>query len=45
MIGNLSPDPKAEPRVYAADSDEGFLLFDIRGTQRAHQPWPEPGGR
>jgi hypothetical protein len=36
MIGNLSPDPKAEPRVYAAGSDEGFLLFDIRGALLKH---------
>jgi rhamnogalacturonan endolyase len=32
MIGNLSPDPKAEPRVYASGSDEGFLMFDLRGN-------------
>lgn len=31
MAGNLSPDPNAEPRVYVSGSDEGFLIFDIRG--------------
>lgn len=31
MVANLSPDPKAEPRVYASGSDEGFLMFDLRG--------------
>ena len=31
MIGNLSPDAKAEPRVYGSGSDEGFLMFDLRG--------------
>jgi rhamnogalacturonan endolyase len=31
MVGNLSPDPKAEPRVYASCSDEGFVMFDLRG--------------
>lgn len=31
MMGNLSPDPKAEPRVYASGSDEGFIMFDIHG--------------
>jgi rhamnogalacturonan endolyase len=31
MVGNLSGDPKAEPRVYASGSDEGFIMFDIRG--------------
>ncbi|HUK16634.1 MAG TPA: hypothetical protein VLW65_09470 [Bryobacteraceae bacterium] len=31
MVGNLSGDPKAEPRVYASGSDEGFIIFDIRG--------------
>jgi hypothetical protein len=31
MIGNLSPDPKAPPRVYASGSDEGFLMFSLDG--------------
>jgi rhamnogalacturonan endolyase len=31
MIGNLSGDPKAEPRMYASGSDEGFLMFDLDG--------------
>ena len=31
MVANLSPDPKAEPRVYASGSDEGFLMFDLAG--------------
>lgn len=32
VIGNFSPDPKAEPMVYSCGSDEGFLLWDIRGN-------------
>jgi rhamnogalacturonan endolyase len=31
MIGNLSGDPKAQPRMYASSSDEGFLMIDIQG--------------
>jgi hypothetical protein len=31
MVANLSPDPKAAPRVYASASDEGFLMFDLAG--------------
>jgi hypothetical protein len=31
MMGNLSPDPKAEARVYASCSDEGFVMFDLGG--------------
>jgi rhamnogalacturonan endolyase len=31
MAGNLSGDPKAEPRVYASGSDEGMIMFDLRG--------------
>ena len=31
MVGNLSGDPKAAPRVYASGSDEGFIMFDIGG--------------
>ena len=36
MVANLSPDPKAEPRVYASGSDEGFLMFDLRGKILKH---------
>lgn len=35
-MGNFSGDPKAEPRVFASGSDEGFLLFDIRGRILKH---------
>jgi len=35
-VGNFSDDPKAEPRVYAWGSDEGFLMFDSRGTILKH---------
>ncbi|MGP8247788.1 MAG: hypothetical protein ACLQVN_25155, partial [Bryobacteraceae bacterium] len=31
MVGNLSGDPAAEPKVYASGSDEGFILFDLHG--------------
>ena len=31
MMGNLSPDPAAEPRAYSGGSDEGFIMFDLRG--------------
>jgi rhamnogalacturonan endolyase len=31
MAGNLSGDPAAEPRVYSSGSDEGFIMFDLRG--------------
>ena len=31
MVGNLSGDPHAAPRVYASGSDEGFILFDLQG--------------
>jgi rhamnogalacturonan endolyase len=31
MMGNLSPDPKAEARIYASCSDEGFIIFDLGG--------------
>jgi rhamnogalacturonan endolyase len=31
VVGNLSGDPNAEPRVYASGSDEGFLIFDLHG--------------
>lgn len=30
-MGNFSGDPKAEPRIYASGSDEGFILFDKSG--------------
>jgi hypothetical protein len=36
MMGNLSGDPRAEPRVYASGSDEGFLLFDRSGRMLKH---------
>jgi rhamnogalacturonan endolyase len=36
MIGNLSPDPKAAPRVYASCSDEGFMMFDLQGKILKH---------
>ena len=35
-VGNFGDDPKAEPRVYAWGSDEGFLMFDRRGTILKH---------
>lgn len=35
-MGNFSGDPKAEPRVFASGSDEGFILFDIRGNILKH---------
>jgi hypothetical protein len=35
-VGNFSADPNAEPRVYAFGSDEGFLMFDRRGTILKH---------
>src|SRR5262249_26766993 len=31
MMGNPSPDPKAEPRAYSGGSDEGFIMVDLRG--------------
>jgi rhamnogalacturonan endolyase len=36
MMGNLAPDAKAEPRVYASGSDEGFMIFDLRGKMLKH---------
>jgi len=36
MVGNLSGDPNAEPRVYASGSDEGFLMWDIHGNLLKH---------
>ncbi len=35
-VGNFGNDAKAEPRVYAWGSDEGFLMFDQRGTILKH---------
>lgn len=35
-VGNFTGDPKAEPRVYAVGSDEGFLLFDLKGNILKH---------
>jgi hypothetical protein len=35
-VGNFSGDPRAEPRVYAWGSDEGFLMFDRYGTIMKH---------
>jgi rhamnogalacturonan endolyase len=35
-IGNFSDDPSAEPRMYAWGSDEGFLMFDIKGNILKH---------
>ncbi len=35
-VGNFSGDPQAEPRFYAWGSDEGFLMFDRRGTIKKH---------
>ncbi|MGO9463901.1 MAG: hypothetical protein ACLQVF_07080 [Isosphaeraceae bacterium] len=35
-VGNFGPDAKAEPRIYAWGSDEGFLMFDRRGTILKH---------
>ncbi len=36
-VGSFGADPKAEPRVYAWGSDEGFLIFDRRGTILKHE--------
>jgi len=36
VAGNFSGDPKAEPRVYAFGSDEGFIMMDIRGNVLKH---------
>ena len=35
-VGSFGADPKAEPRVYAWGSDEGFLVFDRLGTILKH---------
>jgi hypothetical protein len=36
MIGNLSPDPKAAPQIYASCSDEGFMMFNLQGKILKH---------
>lgn len=36
VMGNFSDDLKAEPRVYASGSDEGFVAFDRRGEILRH---------
>jgi hypothetical protein len=36
MMGNLSGDPKAQPRMYASGSDEGFIVFDMDGKILKH---------
>jgi rhamnogalacturonan endolyase len=36
MAGNLSGNPAAEPRLYASGSDEGFVMFDLRGNILKH---------
>jgi rhamnogalacturonan endolyase len=36
MVGNLSADRNAEPRVYASGSDEGLIIFDLRGKILRH---------
>ncbi len=36
MMGNLSGDPQAEPRVYASGSDEGVIVFDRQGNILKH---------
>ena len=35
-VGNYSADPKRAPLVYACGSDEGFLLFDLKGNLLKH---------
>ncbi len=35
-VGNFSGDPKGEIRVYAVGSDEGFVLFDLKGNILKH---------
>ena len=36
MMGNLSGDPHAEPRVYSSGSDEGLVMFDRQGNILKH---------
>jgi rhamnogalacturonan endolyase len=35
IVGSF--DPKAEPRVYAVGSDEGFVVFNLKGEVLKHQ--------
>ena len=35
-VGNFSGDPKAEARVYAVGSDEGFVVQDLKGNILKH---------
>jgi hypothetical protein len=35
-VGSFGPEPKVEPRIYAWGSDEGFIMFDRRGTILKH---------
>jgi rhamnogalacturonan endolyase len=35
-VGNYGADPKQAPLVYACGSDEGFLLFDLKGNVLKH---------
>jgi hypothetical protein len=36
FMGNISGDPKQQPRVYACGSDEGFLMWDKEGKLLKH---------
>ncbi len=36
MMGNLSGDPNAAPRIYASGSDEGFIVMDRYGKILKH---------
>ena len=36
FLGNLSDDPKAEPRAYIAGSDEGLVIIDMKGELLKH---------
>jgi rhamnogalacturonan endolyase len=35
-VGRFGADANAEPRIYAVGSDEGFLMFDLKGTILKH---------
>ena len=35
-LGNFSGDPKGEIRAYACGSDEGYLMFDLKGNILRH---------
>jgi hypothetical protein len=35
-VGNFTGDPKAAPRAYYVGSDEGFLVFDMKGEVLKH---------